>query len=69
MLGGEAVLRRLAAIAAAYVFGYLRPVEADPEETLARLKSPRRNLIDPKFARRKGRTTAGAVQATPIAAG
>ena len=64
-----AVLRRLAAIGA--VRGYLRPVEADREGTLARLGSLRRNLLDPKFALHKGRTlkTTSAVQAAPIAAG
>ena len=55
MLGGVAVLRRLAAIGAADVSIHLRPVEADREGTLARLRSLRRNLIDPKIALHEGR--------------
>ena len=71
MLGGVAVLRRLAAIGAADVPSYSRLKEADREGTLARLGSLRRNLLDPKFALHKGRTlkTTSAVQAAPIAAG
>jgi adenylate cyclase len=71
MLGGVAVLRRLAAIGAADVPSYLRLQEADREGTLARLGSLRRNLLDPKFALHKGRTlkTTSAVQAAPMAAG
>ena len=51
-----AVLRRLAAIVAAYVHSYSQPVGADREGTLPRLRHLRRNLIDPKFALHKGRT-------------
>jgi hypothetical protein len=40
--------RRLAAILAADVAGYSRLMGADEEGTLARLKSHRRDLIDPK---------------------
>jgi class 3 adenylate cyclase len=80
MLSGEAASRRLAAILAADVAGYSRLMEADQEGTLARLKSLRRDLIDPKIALHKGRTvkTTGdgvlvefgsAVEAAPIAAG
>ena len=54
MLSGEAVSRRLAAILAADVAGYSRLVEADEEETLARLKSLRRDPIDPRIALHKG---------------
>jgi hypothetical protein len=52
MLGRAAVLRRLAAIGAAYVSIYLRPLEADREGMLAPLRSLRWNLIDPKIALR-----------------
>jgi adenylate cyclase len=54
-LGEEAVSRRLAAIFAADIAGYSRLMEADEEGTLARLKSLRRDLIDPKIALWKGR--------------
>ena len=80
MLSGEAVSRRLAAILAADVEGYSRLMEADEEGTLARLKSLRRDLIDPKIALHKGRTVkttsdgmlvefASAVEAVRITAG
>ncbi len=80
MLSGEAVSRRLAAILAADIAGYSRLIEADEEGTLARLRSLRRDLIDPKIAIRKGRAvkTAGhgmlvefasAVEAAAAAAG
>ena len=80
MLGGEAVSRRLTAIIAADVAGYWRLMEAHEEETLARLRSLRHDLIDPKIALRKGRALkstgdgmlikfANAVQAARIAAG
>ena len=80
MLSGEAVSRRLAAILAADVAGYSRLVEADEEGTLARLKSLRRDLIDPKIALHKGRAVkttgdgmlvefASAAEAARIAAG
>jgi adenylate cyclase len=42
------VERRLAAILAADVAGYSRPMGADEEGTLARLKALRRELADPK---------------------
>ena len=78
MLGGEAVSRRLAAIIAADVAGYLRLMEADEEGTLARLRSLRHDLIGPKIALHKGRTLkttgeliefANAVETARIAAG
>jgi adenylate cyclase len=80
MLSGEAVSRRLAAVLAADVDGYSRLMEADEEGTFARLKSLRRNLIDPNIALAKGRTVkitgdgllvefASAVEAAPTAAG
>ncbi|RWP04096.1 adenylate/guanylate cyclase domain-containing protein [Mesorhizobium sp.] len=47
--------RRLAAIVAADIVGYSRLMEADEADTLARLKSTRENLIDPKIAAHKGR--------------
>jgi adenylate cyclase len=56
MLSGEAVSRRLAAILAADVAGHSRLMEADEEGTLARLKSVRRDLIDPKIALHQGLT-------------
>ena len=66
---------RLAAIDDGCVPSYFRPAKADREGTLSRLKSqrrnlidPKRNLIDPKFALCKGHTITGAVQATPLAA-
>ena len=54
-MSGEAISRRLAAILAADVAGYSRLMERDEEGTLARLKSLRRDLIDPKIALWKGR--------------
>jgi adenylate cyclase len=47
--------RRLAAILAADVAGYLRLMGADEEGTLERLKALRRELLDPKIAEHKGR--------------
>src|SRR5690348_8892833 len=47
--------RRLAAILAADVAGYLRLMGADEEGTLERLKAHRRQLIDPKIAEHHGR--------------
>jgi len=53
--------RRLAAILAADVAGYSRLMGVDEEGTLARLKSLRRELIDPSIAQNRGRVvkTAG----------
>ncbi len=51
----ERVQRRLAAILAADVVGYSRFMEADEEGTLARLKSLREELFDPKIAEHHGR--------------
>jgi adenylate cyclase len=42
--------RRLAAILATDVAGYSRLMGADEEGTLERLKSLRRDLLDPKIA-------------------
>ncbi|MGC2082104.1 MAG: adenylate/guanylate cyclase domain-containing protein [Bradyrhizobium sp.] len=47
--------RRLAAILAADVAGYSRLMGSDEEGTLARLKSCRSALIDPKIAEHRGR--------------
>src|SRR3984893_8539762 len=47
--------RRLAAILAADVAGYSRLMGADEEGTLERLKALRRELVDPKIAKHKGR--------------
>jgi adenylate cyclase len=54
-LARERVERRLAAILAADVAGYSRLIGADEEETLARLKAHRREVIDPKIAEHRGR--------------
>jgi adenylate cyclase len=54
-LATERVERRLAAILAADVAGYSRLMGADEEETLARLKAHRRELIDPKIEEHRGR--------------
>jgi class 3 adenylate cyclase/TolB-like protein len=51
----ERVERRLAAILAADVFGYSRLMGADEEGTLSRLKSHRRELVDPAIRRHRGR--------------
>ena len=51
----DRVERRLAAILAADVAGYSRLIGADEEGTLARLKTHRRDLIDPKIAEHRGR--------------
>jgi class 3 adenylate cyclase len=47
--------RRLAAILAADVAGYSRLMGSDEEGTLERLKSLRRELVDPKIAEHHGR--------------
>jgi class 3 adenylate cyclase len=54
-LSGERVERRLAAILAADVAGYSRLMGQDEAGTLARLRTHRRELIDPKIAEHKGR--------------
>jgi adenylate cyclase len=58
-LGGivaeERVQRRLAAILAADVVGYSRLMEADEEDTRARLRSLQSDLIDPQIAADGGR--------------
>lgn len=46
--------RRLAAILAADIVGYSRLMGADEEGTLERLKTHRRELIDPKIAEHRG---------------
>lgn len=51
----DRVIRKLAAILAADIAGYSRLMGADEEGTLARLKSHRRELIDPKVAEFNGR--------------
>src|SRR5262249_51217507 len=57
MQGGapNRVQRRLAAILAADVAGYSRLMGQDEAGTLARLKTLRGDLIDPKIAEHKGR--------------
>jgi len=54
-LSGERVERRLAAILVADVAGYSRLMGQDEAGTLARLRTHRRELIDPKLAEHKGR--------------
>jgi TolB-like protein/class 3 adenylate cyclase/Tfp pilus assembly protein PilF len=54
-LASERVERRLTAILAADVAGYSRLMGADEEETLARLKAHRRELVDPKIGEHRGR--------------
>jgi TolB-like protein/tetratricopeptide (TPR) repeat protein len=54
-LTGERVERRLAAILAADIAGYSRLMEADEVNTLATLKTIRREIIDPAIAEHKGR--------------
>jgi TolB-like protein/class 3 adenylate cyclase len=54
-MSGKRAERRLAAILAADVAGYSRLMEADEEDTLARLKAHRRELIDPKIGKHRGR--------------
>ena len=54
-MASERVERRLTAILAADVAGYSRLMGADEEETLARLKAHRRELIDPKIGEHRGR--------------
>jgi adenylate cyclase len=54
-LGEERVERRLAAVLAADVVGYSRPMGEDEESTLAALKTLRRELIDPKIKEHRGR--------------
>jgi adenylate cyclase len=49
------ITRRLAAILAADVAGYSRLIGADEGDTLERLKTLRRELLDPKIAEHKGR--------------
>ena len=51
----QPVERRLAAILAADVAGYSRLMGADEEGTLERLKTLRRDLVDPQIAEHKGR--------------
>ena len=51
----ERTERRLAAILAADIAGYSRLMGADEEGTLARVKTHRRELIDPKISEHKGR--------------
>ncbi len=51
----ERVQRRLAAILAADVVGYSRLMDEDEAGTLERLKSLRRELVQPKIAEGRGR--------------
>ena len=49
----ERVERRLAAILAADVAGYSRPMGANEEGTLARVNAHRREFLDPRIAEGK----------------
>ena len=51
----ERVQRRLAAILAVDVVGYSRLMEGDEEGTLARMKTLRKDVIDPKITEYSGR--------------
>ena len=51
----ERVERRLAAILAADIVGYSRLMGRDEVGTLSRIRSHRREFIDPKIAEHKGR--------------
>jgi class 3 adenylate cyclase len=55
IVSGERVERRLAAILAADVAGYSRLMGQGEAGTLARLRSHRRELIDPNIGEHKGR--------------
>jgi class 3 adenylate cyclase len=54
-LASDRVERRLTAILAADVAGYSRLMGADEEETLARLKAYRREVVDPRIGEHRGR--------------
>src|SRR5215831_4831969 len=54
-MASDPVKRRLAAILAADIVGYSRLMGADEEGTLARLKTYRAELIDPKNRQHRGR--------------
>ena len=54
-MSGKRVERRLAAVLAADIAGYSRLIGADEEGTLARLRSIRRELTDPKITEHRGR--------------
>ena len=54
-MGEGRAQRRLAAILAADVVGYSRLMETDEARTLARLKTLRRDIIDPSIASHSGR--------------
>src|SRR3989440_4623126 len=55
ILSGERVERRLSAILAADVAGYSRLMGQDETGTLARLRTHRRDFIDPKITEHRGR--------------
>jgi adenylate cyclase len=54
-LANERLERRLAAVLAADIAGYSRLIGADEEGTLARLRTLRRELIDPAITEHRGR--------------
>ena len=51
----QRVQRRLAAILAADVVGYSRLMREDETETLAQLKTLRKEVVDPRVAEHQGR--------------
>ena len=55
ILSGQRVERRLAAILAADVAGYSRLMGQDEAGTRARLRTYRRDLVDPEIGEHKGR--------------
>ncbi|HEX9556337.1 MAG TPA: adenylate cyclase, partial [Reyranella sp.] len=54
-MASEQVERKLATILAVGIAGYSRPMAADQEGTVARLKSLCRELVDPKIKEYRGR--------------
>ena len=54
-MAGERVERRLSAIFASDIVGYSRLMEADEEDTLARMNAHRREFLEPAVAQNRGR--------------
>jgi adenylate cyclase len=57
--------RKLAAILVADVVGYSRRAGADEDRTLARLRAPRSDLVDPYIALHHGRLWRGTRRGGP----
>src|SRR5258705_13044604 len=62
----ERIERKLAAILAADVAGYSRLMGADEEGTLARLKTWRRELMEPEIAEHPGRVVKTSRDRNPV---